>query len=93
MENSNTREETTPKKKQESNLFATKPKEERHTDITLPLTTKITGNINQYSLIPLNINIINSPIKRHKLTDWICKRIQPFAACRTSETKTNATLQ
>ena len=33
------------------------------------LKTNITGSNNQYSLLPLNINGLNSPIKR--LTDWI----------------------
>jgi len=47
MENSNTRRESTPYKKQESNILAMKPREERHThtQIILPLTTKITGNL------------------------------------------------
>ena len=31
----------------------------------------MTGNNNHYSLISLNINGLNSPIKRHRLTDWI----------------------
>jgi hypothetical protein len=33
MENSNKRKETTPKKKQESNLLSTDPKEGSHTNI------------------------------------------------------------
>jgi hypothetical protein len=52
MENFNTRRETTPYKKQESNL-STNPKEESHTNIIPPLTTKITGTNNHYSLISL----------------------------------------
>jgi hypothetical protein len=39
-----------------------------------PLTTKITGSKNHWSLIYLNINELNPPIKRNKLTDWICKQ-------------------
>jgi len=31
----------------------------------------ITGSNNHYSLISLNINYLNSPIKRHRLTNWI----------------------
>jgi hypothetical protein len=43
-ENSNTRRETIPYKKQESNLLSTNPKEGRHTDIKI--TLKITGRNN-----------------------------------------------
>jgi exonuclease III len=35
------------------------------------LTTKITGSNNYFSLIFLNIKGLNSPIKRHKPTDWL----------------------
>jgi len=93
MENSNTRRESTLYKKQECNLLAMKPKEERHTNIIPPLTTKIAGSDNHYSLIALNIDGLNSSIKRHRLTDWICKGDQHFVAYRkhTSETKTNTT--
>jgi hypothetical protein len=61
--------ETTPNKKQGINLFTTNPKEDSHTNIIPPLTTKITGSNNHWSLISLNINGLNSPIKRHRLTD------------------------
>ena len=41
-------------------------------EITSPTTkTKITGAGNHWSLISLNINGLNSPLKRHRLTDWI----------------------
>jgi exonuclease III len=40
----------------------------------LTLTTKITGSNNDYSLISLNINGLNFPIKRHRLTDWLHKQ-------------------
>jgi len=81
MENSNTRRETIPKKKQENIPVATNLKEEIHADIFQQLTTKITGNSNHYSIISLNID---SPIrfpnkKRHKLTDRI--HIQDPAVC------------
>ena len=36
-----------------------------------PLTTKITGSNNYFSLISLNINGLNSPIKRHRLSNWL----------------------
>jgi exonuclease III len=35
------------------------------------LTTKVTGNNNYFSLISLNINGLNYPIKRHRLTNWL----------------------
>jgi hypothetical protein len=65
MENTNTRRETTLQKKQE-NILPTNPKEDRHTNMIPPLTTKITGSNNHFSLISLNIN---TPIKRYRLTD------------------------
>ena len=84
MKNINTGRETTPQKKQESNLLSTNPKEDSHTNIILPLTTKIKGSNNQFSLISLNINGLNSPIKRHRLTDWIRKQGSIF--CCIQET-------
>jgi len=39
---------------------------------------KITESDNHYSLISLNINGIDSPIKRHRVTDWICKEDLAF---------------
>jgi hypothetical protein len=56
MENTNLRRKTTPYKKQESNLISAKPKEDSNTNIIPPLTTKITGSSNHYSLIFLSIN-------------------------------------
>jgi hypothetical protein len=35
------------------------------------LTTTITGSNNYFSLISLNINGLNSPIKRYRLTNWL----------------------
>jgi hypothetical protein len=49
MENTNTRGKLHPRKKQESNL-SKKLKEYSHTDIIPPLTTKITGSSNHFSL-------------------------------------------
>jgi hypothetical protein len=59
------------------------------------LATKITGSNNDFSLISLNINGLNSPIKRHRLTDRYINRNQHFAAYRkpTSGTKTDTTLE
>ena len=44
------------------------------------LTTKIKGSNNYFSLISLNINGLNSPIKRHRLTDWLHKQ-DPIFFC------------
>jgi exonuclease III len=48
------------------------------------LTTKITGSNNDFFLISLNMNGLNSPIKRHRLTDWLCKQDPKF--CCIQET-------
>jgi exonuclease III len=48
------------------------------------LTTKITGSNNYLSLISLTINGLNSPIKRHRLTDWLQKQDPTF--CCLQET-------
>ena len=45
------------------------------------LTTKTTGSNNYFSLISLNINKLNSPIKRHRLTDWLHKQ-NPTFCCK-----------
>jgi hypothetical protein len=46
------------------------------------ITTKITGSNNYFSLIFLNINGLNSPIKRHRLTDWLHKQDPTFCCIR-----------
>jgi exonuclease III len=48
------------------------------------LTKKIIGSNNYFSLISLNINGLNSPIKRHGLTDWLHKQDPTF--CCLQET-------
>jgi exonuclease III len=48
------------------------------------LTTKIIRSNNYFSLISLNLNGINSPIKRHRLTDWLHKQDTTF--CCLQET-------
>jgi hypothetical protein len=45
-------------------------------------TTKIKGSNNYFSLISLNINGFNSPIKRHRLKNGYTNRIQHSAAFR-----------
>jgi exonuclease III len=42
------------------------------------LTAKITGSNNYFSLISLNIIRLNSPIKRHRLIDWLHKQDPTF---------------
>jgi exonuclease III len=44
----------------------------------LTLPTKIIGSNNNFSLISLNINGLNSPIKRHRPTDWVHKQDPAF---------------
>jgi hypothetical protein len=83
MENSNTKKEATTQKKQENTLL-TNLKEDSHINIILPLTTKITGSNNHLSLISLNIKGFTSPIRRHRLTEWLCNQAQTF--CYTQKT-------
>ena len=72
-----------PRKKQESNP-STNLKEDSHKNRIPFLTTKTTGSNNYFSLISLNINGLNSPIKRHRLTDWLNKQDPTF--CCIQET-------
>jgi hypothetical protein len=64
--------------KQEGNP-STNLKEESHKNRMPTLTTKMIGSNNYFSLISLNINELNSPIKRHKLTDWLHKQDPTFS--------------
>jgi exonuclease III len=72
-----------PQKKHENNL-STNLKEDSHKNRILTLTTKISGSNNYFSLISLNINGLNSPIKRHRLTDRLHKQDPTF--CCIQET-------
>jgi hypothetical protein len=66
-----------PQKKQESSL--TRNLKEDSYDNRIPtLTTKITGSKNYFSLMSLNINGLISPIKRHRLTNWLHKEDPTF---------------
>jgi hypothetical protein len=76
--NFNTRRETTPKKKQETNLHTTDPKEENHTSIIPTVRIKITERTNLWSLISVNINVLSHPIKRRRLTGCIHKQDTGF---------------
>jgi exonuclease III len=53
------------------------------------LTTKIKGSNNYFSLISLNINGLNSPIKRHRLTDWLHKHDQTFCCLQETHLREN----
>jgi hypothetical protein len=78
MENSNTRREIIPQKKEESNILSANQIEANYKNIISPLTIKITGSNNHFSLISLNINGLKFQIKRHKLKDWIFKHDSTF---------------
>ena len=44
----------------------------------IPTLATKTGSNNDFYLISLNINGLSSPIKRHRLTDWIYKQDPAF---------------
>jgi hypothetical protein len=71
------------KKKQERN-FSTNLKKDSNINRIPTLSTKITESNNYFSLVSLNINELNPPIKRQRLTDWIHK--QDPALCCIQET-------
>ena len=83
MENTNTRRETTPQKKQENNL-STNLKENSHKNRISTLTTIKTERNNAFSSLSLNINGLSSLIKRCRLTDWLHKQDPTF--CCLQET-------
>jgi hypothetical protein len=84
---SNTRKITTPKKGQDIKHLTEMSKTESHKHIKPPTKTNMSGTNSHLSLISLNINGLNTPIKRHKLTDWICKQDPAF--CCIQETHLN----
>ena len=56
------------------------PKKKKMHKLTSPtMKTKLTRDSNHWSLISLKINGLNSPIKRHRVTDWIRKQIPSFS--------------
>jgi hypothetical protein len=69
--------------KQESDP-STNLKEDSHKKSIPTLKTKITESNNNFSLICLNINGLNSPIKRHRIADWLHKQDPTF--CCIQET-------
>jgi exonuclease III len=51
------------------------------------LTTKIIGSNNYVSLISLNINGLNSPIRRHILTNWLHNQDPTFCCLQKTHLK------
>jgi hypothetical protein len=69
------------------NHLTTKSKAESHKHIKPPTKMNMSGTNSHLSLIPLNINGLNSPIKIYKLTEWIHKQDPAF--CCIQETNLN----
>jgi hypothetical protein len=63
---------------EKAKYLSTNLKEDSHINKIPSLTAKITGSSNGFSLISLNINVLNSPIKRLRLIDWIHKQDPTF---------------
>jgi hypothetical protein len=82
MENSNIRKVPSPKKGKDIKHLTTQSKAESHKHIKPPTKTNISGISSHLCLISLNINGHNSPMKRHKLTEWILK-LDPAFCCKT----------
>jgi exonuclease III len=69
--------------------FTTNPKDQNHIYIIPPLATKITGTNNHLSLISLNINRLNSPVKRCRPIDWILKQDSAFCCIKETNLREN----
>jgi hypothetical protein len=87
--NFNTRRQAMLYKRQESNLSINLNNDSHMNKIlaltiTTTTTTTIAGSIKDFSLISVNINGLNSPIKRHRLT--ICLFKQDPSFCCIQET-------
>jgi hypothetical protein len=76
--NSNIGKVPASKKGQGIKHITTKSKAENNKQIKPPTKSNISGTNSQLSLISLKINGLNTPIKWHKLTDWICKQDPAF---------------
>jgi hypothetical protein len=87
---SKTKKMPAPNKGQVTKHLKTNSKAESHKHIKPPTKTNKSGTNSHLSLISLNINGLNSPIKSHKLSDWITNKTQYFVAYKkhTSITKT-----
>ena len=81
----NTRKVPALKKGQDIKHLTTKPKGENQK--THEHKTNITETKSYLSLTSLNINGLNSPIKTHKLTDWICKQDPAFCCIQETHLK------
>jgi hypothetical protein len=64
-------------------------KEDSHKNRMPTLTTKIIGSNNYFSLISLNINELNSPIKRQRQTDWLHKQEPAFCCLQNTHLREN----
>jgi len=73
-----------PRKSKKLIILATKQREGKHTNIISHSNMNITRSNNHYSLISLNINGLISPVKRHRLTNWLCNEDPAF--CCLQET-------
>jgi hypothetical protein len=40
----------------------------------------MTGNNRHFSILTLNVNGLNAPIKRHRIENWFKKQTQPLVA-------------
>ena len=58
------------------------------------LITKITGSNKNFSLVSLNFSLvslnISSPVKRHRITKWMCKQYSAHQK-QTPRTKSDIT--
>ncbi len=50
----------------------------------IKILKNMAGNTNHVSIVTLNVNGLNSPIKRHRLVDWIKKRSNNMLPTRDS---------
>ena len=72
QKNTNTKWKQHCREIKEINFFQQAQKKIATTNIKIIST--ITGSDNHYSLISLNINRLNSPLKMHRLMNWILKK-------------------
>jgi hypothetical protein len=71
--------------------ITTNSKAESHKHIKPPKKKNMSGTNSNLSLISLYINGLNSPIKRHKLTDWTRKQGPAFCSIQKKHTSTTKT--
>jgi hypothetical protein len=55
----------------------------------------MSGNTTHLSILTLNVNGLNAPIKRHRLANWVKNKSQPYVAYKRlmSQKKINTCLQ